>query len=180
MVKLIVDLIDMGDIALAGQIELALQGLQTTIVKVYPMCNSLESFVNLVIHSVPIRGTLGVLRMWGHGFTDEGSQFIGVVPGQSGIAFNNRSILTKDTVKYVPVTLLAPYFSANARVELRACKAATNQGKEMMLELARHLGVRVHASEEGEIGPYWMSRVWEATPDGKFEKIRGVQINERN
>ena len=156
-----------------------LRGVDTSVVKMYPMSNGVARLVDEVIAAVGGRSaSIGVLRIWGHGWLGEGGeQFVaGHTEGTS-----HRSSLSSETVKAMDSTFdrLRGYFAPGARVELRACNVAKPAGKAMMLELARRWQTRIHGATQSQFSPRWLAPIMEATPGGAFHSIAGIQIGEK-
>lgn len=106
--------------------------------------------------------SVSALRLWGHG---------NIGTGQPKLA--DIEITLKD-VRDESATLLRlkPYFSRHpsTRFEFRGCRAATGEGLEIMKELAKLWGIRVHAADVNQPGMEWVGNVFEALPDGTLKK----------
>jgi hypothetical protein len=174
---LIVDVVTMSDAALANQVLSSIEGLDTCVIKLYPMSNALAGLADQV--RAVANGSaskISVLRIWGHGWLDLGGAQC--LADHCYKAEDHGVVLDVTTVNRIPADL-ASCFAPGARVELRACKVAANSGKQMMLALARKWNVRVHGSEATESTTTWLSIISEATPGGEWRRTTGIQIAER-
>jgi hypothetical protein len=172
----VVDVIDMSDTSLAQVVLSELRGVDTTIVKLYPMSNGAVRMVDEIITAAGgQRGSIAVLRLWGHGWLGTGQeQFL--AGGADGS--KHRSSLSAETMKSLDSGFdrLRFYFAPNARVELRACSVAKGAGKTMMVDLAKRWQARIHGAAESQFSTRWLAPIMEATPTGDFRSITGIQV----
>ena len=184
----IVDVIDRGDQFLYRQVYDGVSGYGSTIIGIPPMSNGVGFMISRVIDSLGAdqRGTLGVLRIWGHGRTDEPRVYVSYGP-PALVTYpplsseDNWAAISPANLPQLRGTLmqLTSYFANSARVELRACVIAKFEaGKTMLQDLAKLWNVRVQAPEKLQSSELWTPPVWEATPDGKIRQLGNNEVIE--
>lgn len=144
--------------------------------KMSPPDGRFHRFVTQVVESVSMmERSISVLRLWAHAYVDSAHRPIGV-PILAEESF------TPEDVRSWPEAFgnLTPYFSRHpaTRFEFRGCGVANGRGLDLMKELARVWGVRVHAAKNNQgTGMYWDGPVVEARPDGTTRPIAGVPFD---
>jgi hypothetical protein len=195
----IVDVFDMGDFRLETTRD-AVKGYGGIIIETQPMSNGVGFVVSRVIQRLGPGGAgrLQALRFWGHGVIDQPTAYIaygpphqraneklpppipwtfGVAPAEthaSAIGFVNFALVGP------MLAPLRPYFASGGRIEFRQCLFGKfPDGKTVMSEMAKMLGVAVQAPEKSQDrGELWVPPVWEASPTGVLRILSDKEIIE--
>jgi hypothetical protein len=157
---MMIDVIDMVDGAGKYQKQDLIKLGYKHFIELPLMSNGLLEMKNRIVQIAGAH-SINVLRVWGHGGPGIQNVSLGArYPSQTGnglssITYNNLHNLTE----------LGPYFALNARVELRGCSVANDQGR-MMSALATLWQVRVQATTEHKVmGHLYWAKIVEARPN---------------
>jgi hypothetical protein len=156
---MIINVIDMVDGAGKWQKKDLVQMGYKHFIELDGMCNGLVEMKKQII-KIAGSNSINVLRVWGHGGPGIQNVSLGTSDsrkmgyGSSAIMINNLSSLIE----------LGPYFAPGARVELRGCAVANDQGK-MIKALAQSWNVRVQATTIDKVmGHLYWEKIVEARP----------------
>jgi hypothetical protein len=165
----IVDVVDLSNSDISDQVLSNLEGKNNVVIKFEDRKGAIISLLDKIVLNPEIASSkVKAMRFWGHS-NGRTTQVIG--------GFKDWSAMSADNLQYLPC--IGMFFTTGARVELRGCwLASTEQGKKLMVGLARKWQVNVHASEGGQEGLLWLGNVWEATPNGELSPIRGIEFYE--
>jgi len=195
----IIDVFDMGDFRLETTRD-SVKSYGSVIIETQPMSNGVGFVVGQVIRTLGAESTgkLRALRFWGHGVIDQPTAYIAYgpphqrgneklppqIPWQFGVA---PAETQASAIGFVNFALVGPmlaqlrsYFASGARIEFRQCLFAKfEDGKTVMSELAKMLGVAVQAPEKlQDRGELWVPPVWEASPTGMLRKLPDLELIE--
>lgn len=135
-----------------------------------------EEFIKAVADKLG-KEKMTALRIWGHGATHytDGTDF-----PKGNVIFGPNQIDADSIETFKPVLArLKPCFAQPGRAELRGCQAAKGSGKEMMKALAGIWNVDIYGSEKSQFLITWNPPVYVATPNGGFDKGRGIEVSEK-
>jgi hypothetical protein len=197
--SIIIDVFDMGDFRLETTRD-AVKDYGSVIIETHPMSNGVGFVVGRVIQQLGPGGLgrLQALRFWGHGVNDRPTAYVSFGPphqranetlpppvyGQYGVA---AAEIHASAIGFVNFPLvgpmlarLRPYFASGGRIEFRQCLFGKfPDGKTVMSEMAKMLGVAVQAPEKSQDrGELWVPPVWEASPAGLLRKLPDKEIIE--
>jgi uncharacterized protein DUF4347 len=179
-----IDVIDMGDPVVGN--DRANRVIQSSIyeppnlIRMYPMSNGIVQMVDEVSRVASTKGSIDILRIWGHGWS--GGQLVAAgADGQAG-ADNASALWGHNVFDFWPyLAKLAPFFNASgSHIELKGCEVAKgNDGELFLVKLALifqapvQAGVRIQGGENSLLtyGGSWDGIVLEARPDLSIRKV---------
>lgn len=174
------DVVDMDDPVLGTHRRGLARTTGSRIIEMHGMSNGIAQMVSDIIGAAS-RGSIGVLRIWGHGWS--GGQLIasgtsaqmGVSHGSGLWAHNLRQFEAE-------LSRLQPYFQRDGHVELKGCQVASGQaGEDFLVALARIFGVNVIAAVQSQggrwvSGQHWNGPLVQATPTGGLSSVAGTRL----
>ncbi len=127
---------------------------------------TIKGMIDAIINFVK-DNKIKALRIWSHGWTHltDNSQFDDYPNGNILVGDENIRMETFEKHK-TELNRLTIYFSKTGRAELRGCRPAKGNGKQMMTELAKVWGVEVHGSDKSQWLITWTPPVYFAKPSG--------------
>ena len=178
-----IDVVDMDDPVLGAHRRGVAQGSGSTVIEMYGMSNGIGQMVADIMRVAP-RGSIKVLRIWGHGWS--GGQLIASGhDGQAGVD-HGSGLWQHNLSQFEPeLRRLRPYFRRGGRVELKGCQVASGlAGEEFLGALARIFGVNVIAAIETQGGPghawvagqHWNGPLVQVTPSGAMSSVVGTKL----
>jgi len=168
----VVDVVDMTDGKLSASVIHDMERTEpdTTVIQVPAIRGGLAFMVDSILKRTTYHG-MNVLRIWGHGAG--GLQNISANRSDEGWATGGSLDVRHFELSGSLMAKLRPkFYSSKSRIELRGCRVAQGEeGKGLMLKLARTVGVRVMAAWDDQAGMDWINDVYQADPDGSFKQI---------
>ena len=170
-----INVVDTGDSGLM-RVVMTLKTLNQPVIEMLPGPGGVDRMVTEVIKKAGCMNSIQVLRIYAHG----NSGIINVAGGKYDES-DTLSAISATNFDKIEASLrrLAPYFSANARVELQGCDVAldpskkispNSPGETLITKLAKTWGVDVLASgnpKELPLGSVkFVGLVVKATPGG--------------
>lgn len=169
--ELVLNVVDASAINVMNQVKA--QELRGTLIPFYPVSNRIAALIDVVINAAGRRGSLGVLRLWGHGTLEpHPGGTATLVSGRDGGGFDLDMMLRDSTQATLP--RLKPYFAPGARVEFKHCRVATPAGWDWLANLAHHWGVEIHASARLQHLCSWSGDVYSIKPGRTPVLTRGI------
>jgi hypothetical protein len=171
--KLVINVVDASAISVMNQVKS--QSLKGTLVPLHPVSNRIGALTDAVINAAGQRGSIGVLRLWGHGT---------LAPHPGGVAtlvsddnegwggFSVKELLTDSAQAALP--RLKPYFARGARVEFKHCRVATRAGWDWLVYLAEQWDVEIHAGAGLQHLCSWSGDVYSIKPGRSPVLTRGI------
>jgi len=175
-----IDVVDMDDPVLGNHRRRLAQGSGSTVIELYGMSNGIGQMVADIARVAP-RGSVEVLRIWGHGWS--GGQLI-AAGHSSQLGVDHGSALWQPNLgRFEPeLSRLRPYFRGGARVELKGCQVASGDaGEQFLLGLARIFGVNVVGAVQSQggmwvSGQHWNGPLVQASPSGALSSVSGMPL----
>lgn len=168
----VVNVVDTVDYRVAGEVLSMIRHHEpdSTVIKIPPLAHGVERMVAAVLKQTKAGG-VNVLRIWGHGF--DGTQEVGGGCSQDSWKYNGAiSLEHLDKIAGVLASLGSRFHSQSSRLELKGCRVAKDDdGKELLVKLARLIGVRVLAACEAQWSFDWDGPVYQATPGGGVRQV---------
>lgn len=168
---MIINVIDMVDGAGKYQKQDLMQMGYKHFIELHLMSNGLQQMKSQIKQIAGIY-SITVLRVFGHGTPGMQNVSLGTCYSANG---NEASTIMLSTLN--DLIELKRYFAPNARVELRGCLVANDQGK-MISALANLWNVRVQATTAKPMGHLFWEQVLEARPGicGLFH-VKPIPLN---
>jgi len=166
------DVVDMTDGKLSASVlhELERTEAGTTLIQIPAIQGGLTVMVNAILKRASSK-EINVLRIWGHGA--KGLQNIAANQSDEGWKTGGSLDVRHFELSASLMAKLRPkFYSSKSRIELRGCRVALgNEGKTLMMKLAKTVGVRVMAAWDDQVGMEWINDVYQADPNGEFKLI---------
>ncbi len=168
----VVDVVDMTDGKLSASVIHDIERTEagTTVIQIPAIRGGLAFMVDSILRRTGYH-EMNVLRIWGHGA--KGLQNISANRSDEGwVTGGSLDVRHFELSASLMAKLRPKFYSSKSRIELRGCQVAQgDEGKGLMLKLARTVGVRVMAAWDDQAGMEWINDVYQAEPDGGFKQI---------